>query len=123
MTVIVKKSAKHLDKGVVNMTAGMVEDYKRFMPPDTDGRKEMNKKFSESFVEKIYFFQIPTNARYSRLQQNWQPPPHRDSQISDLGLWGTRDIADRGARGVRGVSKTSASITDPVHDISDAPEL
>jgi len=54
------------------------------------------------------------------------PPGLRSGRIpkfSDLGLWGTRDIADRGARGVRGVSKTSASITDPVHDISDTPEL
>ena len=63
MTVIVKKSAKHLDKGVVNMTAAMVEDYKRFMPPDTDVRKKMNKKFSESFVEK-------TGSKYIKVISN-----------------------------------------------------
>ena len=62
------------------------------------------------------------------MQQNWRARPPgaeiwEDPKFSDLGLWGTRDIADRGARGVRGVSKTSASITDPVHDISDTPEL
>ena len=63
MTVIVKKSAKHLDKGVVNMTDGMVEDYKLFMPPDTDVRKDMNKKFSESFVEK-------TGSKYIKVISN-----------------------------------------------------
>ena len=61
MTVIVTKSAKHLDKGVVNMTAAMVEDYKRFMP--TDVRKKMNKKFSESFVEK-------TGSKYIKVISN-----------------------------------------------------
>ena len=53
MTVFVKKSAEHLDKGVMNMTEAMVEDYTLFMPPDSEVRKKMNKKFSDGFVEKI----------------------------------------------------------------------
>ena len=53
MTVFVKKSAEHLDKGVMNMTEAMIEDYKLFMPPDSEVRKKMNKKFSDGFVEKI----------------------------------------------------------------------
>jgi len=52
MTVVVKKLAKDLAKGVANMTDGMVEDYKTFMPPNSDVRKKMYKRFSESFVEK-----------------------------------------------------------------------
>ena len=40
------------------------------------------------------------DTAYSRLQQNWQPPPpagrFSDSQI--LGLWGTGDIAGRPGR-------------------------
>ena len=62
MTVIVTKSAKHLDKGVVNMTAAMVEDYKRFMPPDTDVRKKMNKKYFENSIKKtIEWYMVNEN--------------------------------------------------------------
>ena len=53
MTVFVKKSAEHLDIGVVNMIEAMIEDYKNFMPTDDEIRKKMNKKFSDSFAETI----------------------------------------------------------------------
>ena len=53
MTVFVKKSAEHLDSGVVNMIESMIDDYKLFLPPDGEIRKKMNKKFSDSFAETI----------------------------------------------------------------------
>ena len=53
MTVLVKKSAEFLDSGIVNMIEAMIEDYARFMYPDTEIKKKMNKKFSDGFVEKI----------------------------------------------------------------------
>jgi hypothetical protein len=49
MTVIVKKSAKDLDKGIVNMTDRMVEDYKLFMPPaKSDITAKMNEEYANS---------------------------------------------------------------------------
>ena len=66
---------------------------------------------------------VVVNQRlYEYFGYRWELPLW-DSEILDFELWGARDIADRGAWGVRGVSKTNASITDPVHDISDTPEL
>ena len=63
MTVFVRKSAEHLDKGVVNMIEAMIEDYARWMPPNSEIRKKMNKKFSESFVEK-------TGSKYIKVISN-----------------------------------------------------
>ena len=63
MTVVVKKLAKDLAKGVANMTDGMVEDYKTFMPPNSDVRKKMYKRFLESFVEK-------TGSKYIKVISN-----------------------------------------------------
>jgi hypothetical protein len=63
MTVFVKNSAEHLDTGVVNMIEAMIEDYKLFMPPDSEIRKKMNKKFSTSFVEK-------TGSKYIKVISN-----------------------------------------------------
>ena len=63
MTVFVKKSAEHLDSGVVNMIEAMIEDYKLFMPPDGEIRKKMNKRFSNSFVEK-------TGSKYIKVIAN-----------------------------------------------------
>ena len=53
MTVFVRKSAEHLNRGIVNMIEAMIEDYAMFMAPDNEVRKNMNKRFSDSFVEKI----------------------------------------------------------------------
>ena len=53
MTVFVRKSAEHLDMGVVNMIEAMIEDYAGFMYPDTEIKKKMNTKFSDGFVEKL----------------------------------------------------------------------
>ena len=63
MTVFVRKSAEHLDKGVVNMIEAMIEDYKLFMPPNSEVRKKMNKKFSDGFVEK-------TGSKYIKVIYN-----------------------------------------------------
>ena len=63
MTVFVRKSAEHLDGGVVNMIEAMIEDYARFMYPDTEIRKKMNKRFSNSFVEK-------TGSKYIKVISN-----------------------------------------------------
>ena len=63
MTVFVRKSAEHLDRGVVNMIEAMIEDYARFMPPNSEIRKKMNKKFSDSFVEK-------TGSKYIKVISN-----------------------------------------------------
>ena len=63
MTVFVRKSAEHLDSGVVNMIEAMIEDYARFMYPDTEIKKNMNKKFSDSFVEK-------TGSKYIKIISN-----------------------------------------------------
>ena len=63
MTVFVRKSAEHLDRGVVNMIEAMIEDYARFMYPDTETRKKMNKKFSDGFVEK-------TGSKYIKIISN-----------------------------------------------------
>ena len=50
------------------------------------------------------------------------PPPPRDSQISDLRLWGTGDIADRVLTSVRDVSKLSTATARPIRDVSGIPE-
>jgi len=63
MTVFVKKSAEHLDTGVVNMIEAMIEDYAGFMYPDTEIKKKMNTKFSDSFVEK-------TGSKYIKVISN-----------------------------------------------------
>ena len=63
MTVVVKELARDLDKGIVNMTEAMIEDYARFMPPDSEVRKKMNKKFSDGFVEK-------TGSKYIKVISN-----------------------------------------------------
>ena len=63
MTVFVRKSAEHLDMGVVNMIEAMIEDYAGFMYPDTEIKKKMNKKFSTSFVEK-------TGSKYIKIISN-----------------------------------------------------
>ena len=52
MTVLVKKSAEHLAKGVANMTEAMIEDYSNFMSPNDEIRKNMNKEFAEGFEVK-----------------------------------------------------------------------
>tara|TARA_Y100000296_G_scaffold37328_1_gene43258 strand:+ start:2414 stop:2791 length:378 start_codon:yes stop_codon:yes gene_type:complete len=63
MTVFVRNPAEHLDKGVVNMIEAMIEDYKLFMPPDSEIKKKMNKRYSNSFVEK-------TGSKYIKVVSN-----------------------------------------------------
>ena len=63
MTVFVKKSAKFLDRGVVNMLEAMIEDYATFMAPNNEVRKKMNKEFSDGFVEK-------TGSKYIKIIAN-----------------------------------------------------
>ena len=63
MTVFVRNPAEHLDKGIVNMIEAMIEDYKLFMPPDSEVRKKMNKRYSNSFVEK-------TGSKYIKVVSN-----------------------------------------------------
>ena len=52
MTVFVRKSAEHLDRGVVNIIEAMIEDYALWVCPDDEVTENMYKKFSDSFVEK-----------------------------------------------------------------------
>jgi hypothetical protein len=64
MTVVVKEVAKDLAMGVANMAEAMIEDYKLFMPPaKSDITAKMNKRFSESFVEK-------TGSKYIKVISN-----------------------------------------------------
>ncbi len=63
MTVFVRNPAEHLDKGIVNMIEAMIEDYKLFMPPDSEIKKKMNKRYSNSFVEK-------TGSKYIKVVSN-----------------------------------------------------
>ena len=47
MTVYVKDASKSVLSGLSKMKAAMIEDYAKFMVPDTDTKKKMNalKKF------------------------------------------------------------------------------
>ena len=59
------------------------------------------------------------------MQQIWRgaPPPGVESQISDLEVWDTGDLADRILMSARDVSLPCRAIPDTIRDISGVPDL
>ena len=49
MTVIVKDASKSVLSGLSKMKAAMIEDYAKFMVPDTDTKKKMNAAYADNF--------------------------------------------------------------------------
>ena len=49
MTVYVKDASKSVLSGLSKMKAAMIEDYAKFMVPDTDTKKKMNADFIDGF--------------------------------------------------------------------------
>ena len=49
MTVIVKDASKSVLSGLGKMKAAMIEDYAKFMVPDTDTKKKMNAAYADNF--------------------------------------------------------------------------
>ena len=49
MTVYVKDASKSVLSGLSKMKAAMIEDYAKFMVPDTDTKKKMNAAYADNF--------------------------------------------------------------------------
>ena len=49
MTVFVKESSNSVLSGLSKMKAAMIEDYAKFMVPDTDTKKKMNAAYADNF--------------------------------------------------------------------------
>ena len=49
MTVYAKDASKSVLSGLSKMKAAMIEDYAKFMVPDTDTKKKMNAAYADNF--------------------------------------------------------------------------
>ena len=49
MTVIVRNGSLSILSGLGKMKAAMIEDYAKFMVPDTDTKKKMNAAYADNF--------------------------------------------------------------------------
>ena len=63
--------------------------------------------------------------QYSRMQQIWRgaPPPRLRSQIYNLEVWVTGDVADRVLMSVGDVYLPCRTIPDTNRDVSGIPDL